>query len=228
MKQKNRFIFDMLDQDSPDSKGEIIYKAGKPTSVRDAQGSAIVEIPFVAQEIKNMFLFPAKDVEAKISDFVVRAYGDSIVRLTSGFGGTLPKDDKNPMLQWDASLSAKELHAKKTDNGWDVADAEGQVKARITTKEVKRDIWSTLQPEPAETFDAVVFPDGKTSVPFMAYDEFFPGQSESMSLGYVEKDGKPNRCLFSLFAEYNEKFAGTGERFFWHESRGPDDGFGKY
>jgi len=213
MKQKNRFIFDMLDQDAPESKGETIYKAGKPTSVRDAQGSAIVEIPFLKQEIKNMFLFEEKGAEAKVSDFVVRAYGDSIVRMTSVFGGTLPKDEKNPMLQWDSSIAVKELHTKKTGEGWEIADDKEQVKLRITTKEVKRNIWSTLQPEPAETFDAVVYPDGKTAVPFMAYDEFFPGQSESLSLGYVERDGQPNRCLFSLFADQTEKFAGTGERF---------------
>ena len=73
--------------------------------------------------------------------------------------------------------------------------------------------WSDLQPDPQDSFEATVYPDGKTAVPFMAYDNFFPHQPESYGLGCITKDGKVDRCLFSLHASPDEKFAGTGERF---------------
>jgi alpha-D-xyloside xylohydrolase len=66
---------------------------------------------------------------------------------------------------------------------------------------------------PQDMFEAVVYPDSETQVPFMAYDTFVPTQVESVSLGYVERNGKPHRCLFSFHSSHNEKFVGTGERF---------------
>ena len=47
----------------------------------------------------------------------------------------------------------------------------------------------------------------------MAYDDFFPAQSESFSLGFVERDGAINRWMYSLHTKPQEKFVGTGERF---------------
>ncbi|WP_320128817.1 TIM-barrel domain-containing protein [uncultured Sphaerochaeta sp.] len=213
MKQKNRFIFDMLDQDSPDAQKDSIFRAGKPQSVREEAGATVVSVPFHKQEMKNMFLYPAQPARLEVSDMIVRCYGDSILRCTTAFGGSIPKDEDNPMFSWDPTLVQGKICPEKTDEGWDLKDGNGKVKMRIHTKDFPREIWSTLQPEPPETFDAVVFPDDKVAVPFMAYDDFFPAQSESFSLGYVKRDEKVHRCLYSLHAEQNEKFAGTGERF---------------
>lgn len=213
MKQTNRFIFDMLDQDIPEAKNDTVYRAGKPLSVRPGKNSLIVTVPFFEQEIKNMFFFPVQNTGIKAADLIVRCYGDSIVRITTSFGGKIPQDEDNLMFSWDPSLKQKNLHSEKTDAGWSFSDENKQLKMKITTKDVPRHMWSTLQPEPPETFDAVVYPDGKTAVPFMAYDDFFPAQSDSFSLAYVERDEKPHRCVYSLHAEQNEKFAGTGERF---------------
>ena len=213
MKQKNRFIFDMLDQDSPDAKKDTIFRSGKPQTVFEEEGAVIVKVPFYEQEVRNMFLFPAQPVRMRVSDLTVRCYGESIIRLTTAFGGSLPLDEENSMLSWDPSLSMRELHQEKTGDGWCIKDGNGQLKMKIHTKGTPREIWSSLQPEPPETFDAVMYPDGKTAVPFMAYDDFFPSQSESFSLGYVERDKKVHRWLYSLHAQQNEKFAGTGERF---------------
>lgn len=213
MKQKNRFIFDMLDQDAGRSNQEVIYRAGKPLSVYAEKGATIVSIPYHPQEMRNMFLYPVQQAVPKVSELIVRGYGKSIVRITTAFGGRIPKDEDNPMLFQSPSLNQTKLYPEKTDEGWVVKDDSSQTKLRIKTKDVLREIWSTLQPEPPETFDAVVVPDGKTEIPFMAHDDFFPAQSESFSLGYIERDGAVHRCMYSLHAEPNEKFAGTGERF---------------
>ena len=213
MKPKNRFVFDMLDQDAPDAVNDTIYRAEKPLAVRLEKSSVIVSVPYARQEIKNGFLFPAQNAVRKVSDLLVRSYGDSIVRLTSSFGGEIPRDEDNEMLLWYSSLSPGTIHSEQNAEGWQFSNEAGRVIMKIITEGTPREIWSTLQPEPPETFNALVFPGGKTEVPFMAYDDFFPSQSESFSLGYVERDGKAHRCLYSLHAEPNEKFAGTGERF---------------
>lgn len=213
MKQKNRFIFDMLDQDAPESQGDVIYKAGKPRSVRDVSGSVILATHFGAQEMKNLFLIPSTDGKDVVTDVMIRSYGDSIVRVTASFGCDMPDDRTNTMLEWDPSLPVNMLRSVKTREGWTLLDEQGKTRATIRTTEEKRNIWSTLQPEPQETFDTVIYPDGQTPVPFMAYDEFFPSQSESMSLGFVKNGNDAIKCFYSLHAEYNEKFAGLGERF---------------
>ena len=59
----------------------------------------------------------------------------------------------------------------------------------------------------------MVYPDGRTEVPFMAHDTFFPAARESMALGCVCRDGLPRLSLFSLHARPGERFLGTGERF---------------
>jgi len=213
MKQKNRFIFDMLDQDLPEARKDAIYRAGKPLGVRAEEGSAIISVPYTRQEVRRMFLHPARNEEPKASDLLVRFYGDSIIRLTTAFGGDMPDDGCNPMLSWDASLAPQSLHPEKTGDGWSIRDSGGRLRMEITTRDEPREIWSELQPEPPEAFNAVIFPDGKTAVPFTGYDDFFPSQSESFGLGYIERDDSVDRCLYSLHAEPNEKYVGTGERF---------------
>lgn len=213
MKQRNRFIFDMLDQDSADAQKESIYRAGKPVSVQGQGFKTVLEIPFLKQEIKNLFMHPNLSAPPRMSEMVVRSYGASIMRLTLACGRDIPSDVDNPMFDWDPSLKEEALQCTHNADGWVLSDSHGNSRMRINTKEESREIWSTLQPEPPQTFDAAVFPDGKTAVPFMAYDDFFPSQSESFSLGFIEKDNAVHRWAYSLHARPNEKFVGTGERF---------------
>lgn len=203
----------MLDMDSAEASRDVVFRAGKPLSARRDGGAAVFDVPFVPQELRNMFLFPAKGSTPEVRDLVVRAYGDSIVRVTVAFGGTIPDDRANPMLEWHPSISAETLSPQRTDDGWSIVDSHGRTRMSVSTKDEAVDIWSTLQSEPPETFEAVVYPDGKTAVPFMAHDEFFPHQMESISLAFVERGGKPVKCAYSLHAAHDEKFAGTGERF---------------
>ncbi|HKL86260.1 MAG TPA: alpha-xylosidase [Treponemataceae bacterium] len=212
MKQKNRFVFDMLDQDAADAHLDNIFFAGTPKSVFHKEDSVTITIPFVKQEFKNMFLYPLKK-EVKVSDMRVRCYGDSVMRLTTAFGGEIPKDENNYMFFWDPSLKEKKLKIEESTDGWGLYDDNKNLRMKISTKISPVEIWSTLQPEPPESFDSIIYPDAKIDVPFNSQDNFFPSQYESCALGYVERDNNIDRCLYSLHAEKNEKFAGTGERF---------------
>lgn len=213
MKQKNRFVFDMLDQDAAEAENEVLYRAGKPVSLREEKGTGIYSIPYNKYVLKNQFLYTSPDSNTKIIDAVVRCYGESIVRITVSCNGHIPSDDANPMFSWDPSIPERPLHVSKHDSVWKLCDENNNIKMSVQAQEVQPEIWSTLQPEPYDAFNASVFPSPAAEVSFAAHDDFFPSQSESFSLGYVERDQKANRCVFSLNAEHNEKFAGTGERF---------------
>lgn len=213
MKQKNRFVFDMLDQDSPEAVHETVWCAGKPESVLIENGAAIVRVPFQAQKLENLFLKANNALKKKVYEFTVRCYGDSVVRITSAFGGEFPDDEQNPMLEWAAGMKQKAVKLVETDTGYRILNEDGRLCMTINTGAYPLHHWSDLQPDPQDSFEAVVYPDGKTAVPFMAYDNFFPHQPESYSAGFVSKNDTVDRCLFSLHAAPGEKFSGTGERF---------------
>ena len=49
MKQRNHFIYDMLDFDLPEAGEDVFWLAGKPARAWERGGAVIVEVPFQAQ-----------------------------------------------------------------------------------------------------------------------------------------------------------------------------------
>ena len=211
MKQTNRFSYDMLDLEQPDAAKDVFWLSGMAIGGVEEKGNVLLKIPFQVQQQPDFR--PDRTKKRKIHSMMVRAYGENIIRCTIGFGGRMPSDQTNEMMEWDPTLKQKPLHLEKTEKGWVLTDSDHVLRMKIPagTKPIKK--WSTLQPDPQYFFDAVVFPDGRTAVPFMANDTFTPLHLDSASLGYVERDGRADRCCFSLHANHDEKFAGTGERF---------------
>jgi alpha-D-xyloside xylohydrolase len=118
------------------------------------------------------------------------------------------------MLELGDDAAVVPLAVEPIDNGWEIRDDDGQCRMRIDTSEPPIKEWpSGLAPESPESLVATVYPDGRTAVPMMDNDQFFPGRVESMILAIVERDGVPHRAAFSFHAEHNERFVGTGERF---------------
>ncbi len=211
MKPSNRFVDDMLDFNTEAAAGDIFWLAGKPLQVWEENGSVILEIPFTAQTRPKLMADQERDHQTY--QLVVRAYGDQIMRCSIAFGSGLPSDADNVMLEWDPTLVQKDLTVQKTKTGWDIFDTDQKLRFSVPAVEKPIKKWSSLLPPPQAFFDATVFPDGKTAVPFMANDTFSPGNIDSVSLGFVERNQVPDRCLFSLYARHDEKFVGTGERF---------------
>lgn len=212
MKPQNRFTTGLLDLAAPEAVDDILFRAGKPRSVRERAGAVVFRVPFLAQKQSSLDLEPDKKVRPRMQDIVVRAYGDSIVRVTVAFAGKIP-DDNSPMLDLHPSLKAVPLTVKRTTAGWEVRDPLNAIRFRVNTAKKPVKQWSRLLRPFGDTFDASVFPDGKTNVDFMAYDSFFKKCQDSIPLGYVERKRKPHRACWSLHALPDEKFAGTGERF---------------
>lgn len=197
MKQANIFLADMLDFDPAN---ETIFLAGRPTALEVVPGGVRLTVPFQAQ--KKSFKTESDGTPPRLLPVTVRAYGDAIVRVSLG-----ETWDDSPMLQW--SVKPEPL----TVDGWNIVDSQGRVRLSVATESSPLRSQVAGLPAPPERFAVTVIPDGKTPVPFMTTDRFFPMSVESMALAFVERDGEPQRTAFSLYVEPNERFAGTGERF---------------
>ena len=193
MKSSGRYLGDLLDLENA---GDVLWRAGTPTKPGI--------IPFHRQRIENLQLKKPATPQQKDRQLVVRAYGNEIVRVT--LAERLPGDD-GPMLE----LAVEPSRLKWRD--WEARDARGKVRARMFPVDPPTKHWSDLVPAPPPSFRFEVLPDGKTRVPFMAWDSFFWEQVDSLPLAFVERDGRTQRVTWSLHAEPGEKFAGTGERF---------------
>lgn len=211
MKQANQFQFDMLDLNSPEARQDLLWRAGRPVAAEACGGDVFLTVPFQAQKPG---LASEPDAEAARVNYAlrVRAYGEEMIRLTTCFAGEMAEDG-SPMLELDPQLKRMALDVRTVEGGWEIVDERGTERARVNTAEPAVRPWSELLRAPEETLDLTVLPDGRTSVPLMAYDQFFPMQTESTPLSFVARGGRPQRAAFSFHAQPGECFAGTGERF---------------
>lgn len=208
MKQANDFRRDMLDFDLPEAKDDRIWHAYPPTEARVDGGDIVLTVPFGESQPQWVKEAP-KTVDHEVR---IRAYAGGVLRMTATFAGE-PLGDDSPMLQYHASLMPEALSVENTEAGYRIIDAAGAQRAVIRTTPPEIKAWSDLVPPPPPSLDIVFYPDGKTAVPLMAFDRFFPDQIESFPLAYVERDGRPHRALLAFHASPNEHYAGAGERF---------------
>jgi len=210
MKQGNRFDSDMLDLNGPEAEKDFLWRGCKPVAARQINGAVVLDVPF--QALQRPPFYPADEREPIPHKVRVRAYGRDVVRLTVAFEGELPEDD-SVMLEWDPSLEPEALSIRQSIEGWEALDSRGNLRLSVDTTDPQINKWSDLVQPPPAVFAATVFPDGQVAVPLMSQDLFYPHHLESVGLGFVERNGAPQRALFSVHARHDEKFAGTGERF---------------
>jgi alpha-D-xyloside xylohydrolase len=213
MKAKNNVLADLLDFDVPESKHDTLWSVGVPCSASMVDGYIGIELDFLAQTICAEGIVPDKNIPPKKHTLWVSAYGKEVIRLTIDFKGNEPPTNNNVMLNINDKVERSPLLASKDSKGWKITDSTGTTRMEITTTTPPIKHWSDLIPAPLETFNATIYPDGLTPVPFESYDIFKPGQHESFPLAYVERDQQPHRAAFAFHASANEKVAGTGERF---------------
>lgn len=71
-----------------------------------------------------------------------------------------------------------------------------------------------LLPDPQETLDITLYPDGKREIRLSAYDHFSPPRYDALPVAFCKRDGRKERATLSFECKPDECFAGTGERFF--------------
>ena len=211
MKPTNYHLFDFMDFDQELKKNESLWKAYKPTAVVEKDGDILVTVPFQKQVLAND-MAPDTNVAQETHTLIIRQYEPGIIRLFMGFDGEQPSDTSE-MLQMSARVKRSPLHAELKDDLWVITDNGGVCRAVINMQQPVLDRWSELLPDPQETLDLRLFPDGKHDVRLAAYDHFSPPRYDALPLGYCKTEGKNDRATLSFECKLNECFAGTGERF---------------
>ena len=211
MRPTNYHLFDFMDFDTDLKRDESLWKAYKPTSVREKDGDILVEVPFQKQQLAND-MAPDTDVPQETQTLVIRQYEPGILRLFMGCGGVQPSDTSE-MLQISARVKRLPLKAEFVDDQWIITDGAGVRRAVINMQQPVLDRWSELLPDPQETLDMRLYPDGKHEVRLAAYDHFSPPRYDALPLAYCKLNGRRERATLSFECKLNECFAGTGERF---------------
>lgn len=204
-------MFDFLDFDVDLKRDESLWKAYSPVAVEERDGDICVSVPFQKQVLNNDMAADTT-VPQEVYTLVIRQYGPKITRLFMGFGEE-QMTDESEMLQYSSRIVRMPLHAVFDDGQWIISTADGVRRAVINMREPVLDRWSSLQPDPQETLDIRLFPDGKREVRLAAYDHFSPPRYDALPLAFCKRDGQKERATLSFECKADECFAGTGERF---------------
>ncbi len=204
-------MFDFLDFDVDLKRDESLWKAYSPVAVEERDGDICVSVPFQKQVLDNDMAADTT-VPQEVYTLVIRQYGPKITRLFMGFGEE-QMTDESEMLQYSSRIVRMPLHAVFDDGQWIISTADGVRRAVINMREPVLDRWSSLQPDPQETLDIRLYPDGKREVRLAAYDHFSPPRYDALPLAFCKRDGQKERATLSFECKADECFAGTGERF---------------
>lgn len=212
MKPTNYHLFDFLDFDTGLRRNESLWKACRPTAVEEKDGDIQITVPFQKQVLDNDM---AADLSAARESHVLklRQYGAKITRIFMGFGDLEMTDDSEMLMLTDA-VGKMPLKAEFVDGEWIISTvADGVRRAVINLREPKLDRWSELLPDPQETLDLRLYPDGKREIRLAAYDHFSPPRYDALPIAYCKLDGHDERATLSFECKPDECFGGTGERF---------------
>ncbi|MDE6394234.1 MAG: alpha-xylosidase, partial [Duncaniella sp.] len=212
MKPTNYHLFDFLDFDTELRRDESLWKACAPTSVECVDGDIHITVPFQKQVLANDMAADTS-VPRCCHTLILRQYGPQILRVFMGFGET-EMSDNSEMLVLNDRVTKMPLSVEWNDGEWIVSTKDdGVMRAVINVRPPVLDRWSTLLPDPQETLDVRLYPDGKREVRLAAYDHFSPPRYDALPIAYCMLDGKKERATISFECKHDECFGGTGERF---------------
>ena len=213
MRPTNYHLFDFLDFDPDLRLDESLWKACRPTAIGEEDGDIILTIPYQKQLLQNDM---AADTAAprEVHTLRIRQYGDRITRLYAAFADGLKMAEESDMLQMNPALKRRPLTYKQDEGGWTLLTRDDGVRrGRVNLSDPPLDRWSSLQPDPQETLDLTLYPDGEREIRLSAYDHFSPPRYDALPLAYCKRDGQAGRATLSVECRPNECFTGTGERF---------------
>ncbi|MDA3955657.1 alpha-xylosidase [Oceanispirochaeta sp.] len=215
MKQVNDFMADMADFDiHPEA---VLWRAGSPRQVLSTPGGAVeIQFPFMPYILKGS-LIPQEGETENLKAFTLEAWGDDILHFYSAH------HSETPMLSVSRELKKTALTVKEDETGWSILDSHNQIRGRFEKKKDPLPGWSDMIRASYDSLQGFLSPDGMTRLSFSGSDQFFPEKVESLPLAFLSyKEGGKEKesSLFSFQAEYNEHFAGTGERFAPTDIRG--------
>lgn len=211
MKPTNYHLFDFLDFDPDLQRDESLWTACRPTEVTVCDGDIRIRVPFQKQRKANDMAADTS-VPREEHTLVLRQYGPQILRLYLN-SDERPMSDRSEMLQLHERTAKVPLRADFADGVWRITTPDGVRRAEINLREPELDRWSTLLPDPQETLDLRLWPDGEHEVRLAAYDHFSPPRYDALPVAYCKSGDRVDRATLSFACLHDECFAGTGERF---------------
>lgn len=212
MRPTNYHLFDFLDFDVNLSKDESLWKAYRPTAIYEKDGDICLDVPFQKQVLDNDMAADLQ-VPQETHRLFIRYYEPKIIRLYIDIVSEEPMNEQSEMLQFSERIQRKPLSLQQEGANWKVCSADGVMRAFINLEEAPVDRWSSLQPDPQETIDIRLYPDGNKEIRLAAYDHFSPPRYDALPLAYCKTEGNDDRATLSFECKHDECFAGTGERF---------------
>jgi len=202
-----------MDFDAELSKNESLWKACRPTAVYERNGDICIDVPFQKQLLSNDMAADTA-VARETYTLVLRQYSTKTIRLFIDFETQKPEElPTSEMLHMSSRVKTLPLKAMEEDGRWIISTADGVTRAILDMREPRLDRWSSLQPDPQETIDLTLLPDGKREIRLAAYDHFSPPRYDALPIAFCKMDGEKERATLSFEAKHDECFAGTGERF---------------
>ena len=128
---------------------------------------------------------------------VIRQYTSGITRLFIGFGEE-SMTDQSEMLQFSDRVKKLPLQVTQVEGEWIISTQDGIQRALINIKPPVLDRWSELLPDPQETLDLRLYPDGKREIRLAAYDHFSPPRYDALPLAFCKRNGVRNVPPFPL------------------------------
>ena len=197
MQRTNYYLFDWMDFDPQLSKDESLWKAYDTTMVKAVDGDVVITVPYQKQMLQED-MQPDNSVERMSFPLLLRAYGDSILRLFTSMVGDEMKEESD-MLCMAQNLKQEPLTVSFSDNLYSVYDAKGRLRAEINVQPAKKDWWSELLPEPQPTIRLTLFPDGnKEKGVELSDDHFSPPRYDALPIGFCMTEGKADRATMSF------------------------------
>ena len=106
--------------------------------------------------------------------------------------------DQSEMLQFSDRVKKLPLQVTQTEGEWLITTQDGIQRALIHVKPPVLDRWSELLPDPQETLDLRLYPDGKREIRLAAYDHFSPPRYDALPLAFCKRNGVRNVPPFPL------------------------------
>ncbi|MCI6551027.1 MAG: alpha-xylosidase [Prevotella sp.] len=212
MKQTNYHLFDFMDFDPGLKLNETLWKCWQMTAIKEHEGDIELTVPFQKQKLQED-MEPDMDAPQESFTVVLRAYQPDILRLFVSMTDDR-MTEQDDMLEMAEDVRRIPLSIENQEGLYLIKDPQGRLRASVDTRPYALDHWSDLLPPTQPTTFLKLYPDGNIGKAVeLSDDHFSPPRYDALPIGFVRKDGHPERATLSFKCEPDECFAGTGERF---------------
>lgn len=212
MKQTNYHLFDFMDFDPELKLNEALWKCWQMTAIKEHEGDIELTVPFQKQKLQED-MEPDMDAPQESFTVVLRAYQPDILRLFVSMTDDR-MTEQDDMLEMAEDVRRIPLSIENQEGLYLIKDPQGRLRASVDTRPYALDHWSDLLPPTQPTTFLKLYPDGNIGKAVeLSDDHFSPPRYDALPIGFVRKDGYPERATLSFKCEPDECFAGTGERF---------------